>query len=633
MTIRDIARIAKVSPSTVSNIINKKDVLISPKTREHVLAVIGEYNYTPYQKVVEKLTPQTKLFGLLVPDIKNSFYAELLRGAEDCAQKHGCSIIVCNTDDDHGKEDKYIDILLQKKVEGFMIFPSGSHPEKVLDKLGKSGAYAVLLDKITDAPRFPQLYIDDEAAAYHATKYLIEKKHRKIGCITSAKHNKPSVRRLAGYKKAMSEMGIALDESLICEGDFTQASGEKWGKYLIEQGASAIFAFNDLMACGVYRAAIESNLGIPSDLSVIGFDDIYVSELLTPPLTSIKQPTYEMGKKAMELLIDMGAGKEDTQINHLFDVMLVKRGSVRMPKSELDNRKKLAVVGNLHMEIVGRVNQFPECGECQPTPEVQYLPSGLGSVMAISAAKLGGNVQMVGRVGADAYGKELRAFLGKNHVGLDGLTVDNTCETGFAMVSVTPDAKTREVMFYGANEAFSARQIERHMQIFAESEYCVIDAGIPAGVLSTVASVCEKRNCKTVLCVTSPLSKDILETLQGYILVVPGASLRESNGAVLAERLAVNFEQGFEQVVLLDEEGIFSYSASHEPWQYPLPGKQCLPALQAVFAAALAVWLSEGQPWRQALRFAAGVMELACAQPGSLVEIPNRKDIENILTR
>ncbi|GAQ24816.1 LacI family DNA-binding transcriptional regulator [Tepidanaerobacter syntrophicus] len=335
ITIKDIAEKAGVSITTVSKIINKKDDDISDKTRNKVLKVIDEYNYIPSALATGLVTKKTNTIGLLLPDISNAFFAELARGVEDGANCEGYNVILCNTDDDPEKENQYLSVLKSKHVDGIVFLSTALSNHGEIRELNSKGFPVIVLDRAFDDEDILAVFIDNVMGGYLATKHLTEFGHEAIGCITGPLKPKLAIQRLEGYKKALKEAHIDFNEELIYEGNFKTKSGELGAKKLLKAGATAIFASNDMMAYGVYKAVHDEGLSIPYDISVVGFDDIFLSEILSPPLTSVKQPTYEMGIISAAMLIKKIKNEELKQLRVEYKPTLSVRKSVAFPADKV----------------------------------------------------------------------------------------------------------------------------------------------------------------------------------------------------------------------------------------------------------------------------------------------------------
>ena len=306
VTIKDIARKAEVSVTTVSRIMNNKSEGIRKDTCERVLKVIEELNYRPNSIARSMVTKKTYSIGLVIPDIRNPFFPELVRGVEDVANASQYTVFLCNTDSSHRKETDYLAIMREKNVDGIIFTgPQELQSEEFYESITKNKTPLILLDRGQEIKNFGGVYIDNVKAGYMATLHLLELSHRKIGCITGSANIHNSKERFKGYVQALTEFNIPVDESIVVPGNYQMEGGYQAAKTLLkEKKVTAIFAFNDLMAFGVYQAAIELGINIPHDLSVVGFDNLPYNELIRPKLTTIEQSPYQMGEMAAKMLFD-----------------------------------------------------------------------------------------------------------------------------------------------------------------------------------------------------------------------------------------------------------------------------------------------------------------------------------------
>lgn len=306
ITIKDIAKKANVSITTVSRVLNNKTEGIGDETRRNVLKIIDEMGYQPNRIARSLITNKTNTIGLIIPDIRNPFFPELVRGVEDVANSKQYNVFLCNTDGNNEKEEEALKLMIEKNVDGLVLAHSYDKPNKSFrNLLTKHNIPVVLIDRGLNDERFSGVFIDNETAGYLATKHLIELNHRKIACITGPNHINNSHERLKGYLKAHFEENIPINKDFILTGDYQMEGGYKAGKKILEsKNVTAIFALNDLMAFGVYQAAMELDINIPDDLSVVGFDNIKYNQLLHPKLTTIEQSVYEMGETATRFLFE-----------------------------------------------------------------------------------------------------------------------------------------------------------------------------------------------------------------------------------------------------------------------------------------------------------------------------------------
>lgn len=329
VTIYDIAKNARVSVTTVSKILNHKDFDISDETRDRVLSVIKELDFTPNGLARSLATMKSHVLGLMIPDISNQYFADLAKGAESMANGLGYNIILCNTDENPKRELEYLHLLKDKGVDGIIVVPATCDKESFFNNFCCEKPFVVIDRVFTDVCKDVfQVGFDNVGGGYLAAQYLIKRGHKRIGLITGPKGNSPSDGRIAGYKAALEQAGIKIDFSIIYEGDFKCESGACGAEYLLSRGATAIFALNDLMATGVYRTVYYQGLRIPEDVSVIGYDNITISELLDPPLTTVAQPRIKMGQIAASMLVRK-IKNEESGNKVIFEPKIIERKSIR----------------------------------------------------------------------------------------------------------------------------------------------------------------------------------------------------------------------------------------------------------------------------------------------------------------
>jgi len=303
-TINDVARKAGVSTTTVSHIINGTRY-VSDELKVKVEAAIRELGYRPNSLARGLRRGESKTLGLIVPDNSNPFFAEILRSIENIGYEHGYAVILCNSDDDIKKEISYTELLVAKQVDGIVFITTNNsceHLQEIIDE----GIPIVVIDRDIPLSGTDVLLVDNFHGGYMATRYLIELGHRRIACITGPSLLNPSADRVNGYKQALSEAGIPENPAWIVTGDFQYRGGELGIEQLLQldERPTAVFACNDMMALGALRGLRKAKLSVPRDISLIGFDDISLTSVVSPALTSVAQPLHEISRLAFELLIE-----------------------------------------------------------------------------------------------------------------------------------------------------------------------------------------------------------------------------------------------------------------------------------------------------------------------------------------
>jgi len=312
VNIQEVAKEAGVSPSTVSRALNGFPG-ISEKTRERIVEIARKLNYRPNYRGQILTTQSTKNIGLLITDITNPFFPELVMGAEEYASKSGYTVLLGNTSESEEKETNYLDFFSRGPVDGIIISASRVSNEHII-MLAEDGLPIVVINRTLEHPKISYVSTDMEKGGYLATMHLLRLGHSKIAFINGPKHSEVSQRRLEGYKKALKEAGVDYNSDLISFNVPVSESGYKEAIKLLCTGEAptAIFTYNDVMAFGVIRAAKELGIKIPEELSVVGFDDIFFSSFTDPPLTTIRQLKEELGRMAVELLFKLMEGERES---------------------------------------------------------------------------------------------------------------------------------------------------------------------------------------------------------------------------------------------------------------------------------------------------------------------------------
>ncbi|MCR9629141.1 substrate-binding domain-containing protein [Vibrio antiquarius] len=334
-TMKDIAKLAGVSTSTVSHVINKTR-FVSEEISERVNTAAKELNYYAPSALARSLkVNRTKTIGMLVTTSTNPFFGEVVKGVERSCYQKGYSLILCNTEGDNERMRQSINTLLQKRVDGLILMCSSLEGERI-----------DVFERYPDIPVVvmdwgPMLFTSDKIqdnslrGGYLAAKYLIDCGHTEIGCITGPLIKHQAQMRYEGYKRAMNEAGLEFNANWIIESDFECEGGYQAFMKMAQRGTlpSSIFVSNDMMAMGVINAANELNIKVPEQISIIGYDDIHIAKFMSPSLTTIHQPKYRLGQAAVETLVRKLDDKStEAQVVQL-EPALVERKSVKILKS------------------------------------------------------------------------------------------------------------------------------------------------------------------------------------------------------------------------------------------------------------------------------------------------------------
>jgi LacI family transcriptional regulator len=327
-TMKDVARLAGVSTSTVSHVINN-DRFVSDATRERVESAIRSLNYAPSALARSLKLNQTHTIGMLLTASSNPFYSELVRGVERSCFERGYSLVLCNTEGDEQRMNRNLETLLQKRVDGLLLLCTETHLPAP--------------DIITRYPSIPTVMMDwapfdgdsdliqDNSllGGEIATRHLIDKGYTRIACITGPLDKTPSRQRLEGYRNAMraAGLGIAPDYEIVADFEFSGGFTAMNRLLALENPPHAVFSGNDAMALGAYQALWQAGLSVPGDMAIVGYDDIELARYMTPPLTTVHQAKDELGELAIDVLIHRMAQPSLGQQRLQLTPELIVRGS------------------------------------------------------------------------------------------------------------------------------------------------------------------------------------------------------------------------------------------------------------------------------------------------------------------
>jgi len=325
ITLRKVAEKAGVSVNTASRAINNKPD-INEKTKKRLLKIARELGYVRNYTAVALRTKKTRTIGVVIADNRNPFYAEVLNGMEEAAREKNYHIILANTQRDYKKEEEAINLLLNKRVDGLLIAPVQDRDDDI-KKLIETNIPFVIVGRDFENIEVDAVYNDEVKGGFLATEYLIKKGHKRIALIDGFLYKSPAKGRLMGYKKALKENRIHLDDALVSIGDIDVKDGYERTRQLFEKGLgfTAIFAYNDMMAFGAMQAIREKGLRIPQDIGLVGYDDIPFSSLMNPTLTTIRLGKQDLGAESVKLLLSRINGRHKKLKKVFLDVELIVR--------------------------------------------------------------------------------------------------------------------------------------------------------------------------------------------------------------------------------------------------------------------------------------------------------------------
>lgn len=331
-TLQDVAAACGVTLATASRALNGT-YGVHPDTRKRVLDAAAQLDYKVNRFARGLVTGRSNAIGLIISDIRNSYFADMARGAEDAAYRAGMDVLLCNSDVDSSKQMHYINSLIEKRVDGIIMNSVATLTTEEQAYIAASGIPVVLLNRAADNSLFSTVCGDNDRGGRLMAECLLNHDHRNMVHVTGPRNNSNLATRTKGFLEGLRKAGKV--EASVTHGLHTMDGGYQMAKSLFRSlgKVTAISAANDSVAFGVIKAALEMGVRIPADISLIGFDDVELAALVHPPLTTIRQPKYEMGVAAVEMVMKLAHSKNRMPEHRVLGVELMERASVAEPRS------------------------------------------------------------------------------------------------------------------------------------------------------------------------------------------------------------------------------------------------------------------------------------------------------------
>lgn len=620
MNIRDIAKLAGVSASTVSKVMNGKDRDISEETRKKVLQVIEEENYVPYFRFLEKEGIKNHLIGLIVRK-DNRERENIVLSAERAAREKGYSIIV-------GYAEKEEDILTlveemrKKKISGLLVDSSNQISG---GKQEEATVYINETKEFDESERAVVYYRLSEASRL-ATETLLKEGHQKIACII----HKGDTSILNGYKLALQSFNQKEQPMMMYEGR-TLEDIEKYGiTQVMSENVTAIVCGSSSIACCVWKVAERTRMSVPNELSVIAIGEDQVLEILGCGISAVQLPSREQAQVAMEYLVEMIQEEKKIEVVRRLSPKLVRRKSIMKPMQEKQG-ESIVVVGSMNMDTTIESTVIPVAGETRRANKVYTYSGGKGANQAVGAGKLGGQVYMIGCLGNDMDGKQIYTGLVENQVHMDGVLFDNMIPTGKAYINVDDQGESSIVIYPGANKNLNISQIKRCKYLFEKAKYCLLSLEIPNSIVEYTVRFCKKNNTEVIL-KPSPADDIKEEYLSDIAYFVPNEKELRTlvpEEETLEEKAEILRKKGIQNVIVTlggkgcylrnKDVSIYFEGSGFEPVDTTGGADS--------FISAMAVYLSEGKDLIHAIEFAVYASGISVTRHGVQPALPERQTV------
>lgn len=485
MTITEIAKLANVSISTVSKIMNHKDKNISPGTREKVLSVAKEYNYTPYAFAKDASLSKSFLLGVLLHSVKG--HGRMLEGILSEAEEHGYRVMVCESSGCSDVELKHITALCKAKIDGIIWEPAvdpDSGRRKYFDEMDISIAWLN-----TGQPN--SCHIDYHSLLFQACEAFIHRGHRHFSLLAdTASPVFPDVQN--GYKTSLFEHQLTFDNNSLLTADRSD-----WMLLIKTLGLTGIICADYYLALELYEILRRYQYEIPYDFSILTLIDDDIRKVPFPELSAAIIPFYAFGRHLCRQLIGQCEQHQKESIPFRPDFSLDCLTTLDIPYS--GRLPKMIVVGSINIDITLNVPQLPSLGKTVTTTRHSIFPGGKGINQAVGVAKLGHKVTLIGKVGNDLDAGLIYTCLKDNRIDSSGIHKDKSLNTGKAYIQVQDDGESIITILTGANSALNARTIQENRRLFDNCAYCLMQTEVSIDAVEEAAVTAKEFGARTIL--------------------------------------------------------------------------------------------------------------------------------------
>lgn len=626
MTIKEIAKLAGVSISTVSKIVNNKDDGISPQTRSRVLQIIKEYNYTPYSAIKNISSTKKFLLGVLLRTASQA--SLLINGILQKAQEYGYSILLLDSQNRTETEAKHITVLCSNSVDGVIWEPVSEESYPLRSSFEKQNIPFAL---INGASPMSSYSIDFAGLGYTLTEKLIGFGHRNLACLLK-ENSKQSQMLYEGFQKCLYDHQITYTDKMkiyITHKDYCQR--------IQNYNITGIVCSHFSSALLLYEQMAKLHHYTPSDFSLVSLRDDIRDSISFPRISSIKIPYYEFGQYVAQQLIQTCEKTSQEGSSYLF-----------APKTEFDNEdslghpptlrnRRFVVVGTLNRDITFNVNHLPRHGDTSIILNLNATAGGKGANEAVGIAKLGHEVALIGKLGTDADSAFLFNVLEKEHVITQGVYYDKRTPTGKAYIYTEPNGESAISVFRGANGHLTPEDIKHRQYLFNNAGYCLISTEIPIETVIQAARTAKSYNVKTILkpSALGSLPEELLENIDIFIPNKKEAAVFCPQSDSVEDQADFFLHKGLRTVIVtLGCDGC--YLRTKDTARY-FPAADVTVADTTggadAFIAALASYLADGYSMEKAIRIAMYAAGFCVSRPGVVPALIDKNTLETHIAK
>jgi ribokinase len=624
MTIKEIARIAGVSTSTVSKIVNGKDENMNIETRNRVLNIVKEYNYTPYASAIRSSNTKTFILGLLLNSTSES--SLFIHGLLETAQKNGYSILLYNSLNSFELERKHITALCKNNIDGLIWEPIS---EASLHNKHSFAKKEIPINFI-NCPFVENSYnIDFIQIGYNATQSLIKYNHTKIACFIK-ENNLQSEMVLEGFKKCLFENNISYTNDML----FSHSQLDYCQNILLHN-FTGIVSSHYVTALNLCDNLEKLNYKTPYDLSIVSLRDDILDNISLPRLSFIKIPHYEFGHFVVENLITK-CKKEDSG-EQLFNAVYTLENTLSLDIPISSRAQKIIVVGSVNIDITLNVDTLPQPGRTISSNSSSISLGGKGANQAIGVAKLNHPVALIGKVGNDYESTLIFHSISEYDVDVRGLTRDITTETGKAYIHVQSDGESTISILAGANKNLSPHDIQNQNKIFKNASYCLLQTEIPMDTIMETLKIAKAHNVQTILkpAALKYVSNELMKNINIFVPNEKEAELLCPHIKNIEQKSDYFLEKGVEIVIITrGHHGCYVKTKDFSK-KFPAIPFTAVDTTGAAdgFISALAVYLSCGYSLEKSVNIATYAASFCVNRQGVISALIDRNSLESYIKR
>lgn len=627
MTIKEIAKMADVSISTVSKIVNNKADNINIETRNRVLKLVKEYNYTPYAALKNISGAKTFILGLLLRSASETAF--MINGFINTAQEQGYSVLVYDSHGDPDTELRHITSLCKNKVDG-VLWELVDHESQQHEHYLKE--QNITLSYINNPNDPLSSHIDFVNMGYFITQKLIDRKHTNIACLMKADSQRSNL-VFDGFKKCLYDNQITISDDMQL---FIQDPG--YASKILSQKMTGVVTTHFALALKFYEQMSKSHYYIPSDVSLVSLRDDIRETVSFPPISSIKIPYFEFGQYLCGNLIAQCENRFEYGDENFFSsrLNLDHEESIDLPSTL--KTKKVIVLGSINIDVTLNVDELPQSGKTITARSYSTSLGGKGSNQAIGVAKLGCEVYLLGKIGNDYDVSLIFETLKRENVFTQGICRDTKSITGKAYIHVQQDAESSITIMPGANQYLKPQDISSKERLFGNAGYCLIATEVPMETVAETLELARSYNIKVILKPASikHISDSLLEKIDIFIPNRNEASVLCPHEASVEKQAEYFIKKGIPIVIItLGHKGCYLCTADGTSLYFPAAEFISTDSTGGAdaFIAALAAYLIGGYALETSVRIATYAAGFCVSRQGVVPALIDRNSLENHINK